>query len=111
MLTGDKQNTAIQIALSCNFISPGKLGSFLFLCYLRGDVLPICYLSCLVTITIMFISEPKGQLLLIDGKTEEDVSRSLERVLLTMRTTTSEPKVHPSLEFLHPYYHLYQRII
>lgn len=23
MLTGDKQNTAIQIALSCNFISPG----------------------------------------------------------------------------------------
>ncbi|KAL1199602.1 Phospholipid-transporting ATPase 2 [Cardamine amara subsp. amara] len=58
MLTGDKQNTAIQIALSCNFISP----------------------------------EPKGQLLLIDGKTEEDVSRSLERVLLTMRSTVSEPK-------------------
>ena len=23
MLTGDKQNTAIQIALSCNFVSPG----------------------------------------------------------------------------------------
>ncbi|XP_010481763.1 PREDICTED: phospholipid-transporting ATPase 2 [Camelina sativa] len=58
MLTGDKQNTAIQIALSCNFISP----------------------------------EPKGQLLMIDGKTEEDVSRSLERVLLTMRVTASEPK-------------------
>ncbi|XP_010556845.1 PREDICTED: phospholipid-transporting ATPase 2 [Tarenaya hassleriana] len=58
MLTGDKQNTAIQIALSCNFISP----------------------------------EPKGQLLLIDGKTEEEVCRSLERVLLTMRITTSEPK-------------------
>lgn len=58
MLTGDKQNTAIQIALSCNFISP----------------------------------EPKGQLLLIDGKTEEEVGRSLERVLLTMRTTASEPK-------------------
>ncbi|XP_011628910.1 phospholipid-transporting ATPase 2 isoform X2 [Amborella trichopoda] len=58
MLTGDKQNTAIQIALSCNFISP----------------------------------EPKGQLLLIHGKTEEEVSRSLERVLLTMRITTSEPK-------------------
>ncbi|EOA14661.1 hypothetical protein CARUB_v10027927mg [Capsella rubella] len=58
MLTGDKQNTAIQIALSCNFISP----------------------------------EPKGQLLMIDGKTEEDVSRSLERVLLTMRITASEPK-------------------
>ncbi|CAK7322729.1 unnamed protein product [Dovyalis caffra] len=58
MLTGDKQNTAIQIALSCNFISP----------------------------------EPKGQLLLIDGKTEQEVGRSLERVLLTMRTTASEPK-------------------
>uniref|UniRef100_A0A1J3ISU2 Phospholipid-transporting ATPase n=1 Tax=Noccaea caerulescens TaxID=107243 RepID=A0A1J3ISU2_NOCCA len=58
MLTGDKQNTAIQIGLSCNFISP----------------------------------EPKGQILLIDGKTEEDVSRSLERVLLTMRNTASEPK-------------------
>ncbi|EXB44626.1 Phospholipid-transporting ATPase 2 [Morus notabilis] len=58
MLTGDKQNTAIQIALSCNFISP----------------------------------EPKGQLLLIDGKTEDEVRTSLERVLLTMRITTSEPK-------------------
>ncbi|XP_043701516.1 phospholipid-transporting ATPase 2-like isoform X2 [Telopea speciosissima] len=58
MLTGDKQNTAIQIARSCNFISP----------------------------------EPKGQLLLINGKTEDEVSRSLERVLLTMRITTSEPK-------------------
>lgn len=58
MLTGDKQNTAIQIALSCNFISP----------------------------------EPKGQLLLIDGKTIDDVRRSLERVLLTMRITTAEPK-------------------
>lgn len=58
MLTGDKQNTAIQIALSCNFISP----------------------------------EPKGQLLLIDGKTEDEVCRSLERVLRTMQITTSEPK-------------------
>lgn len=58
MLTGDKQNTAIQIALSCNFISP----------------------------------EPKGQLLLINGKTEDEVGRSLDRVLLTMRITTSEPK-------------------
>ncbi|KAL2331677.1 hypothetical protein Fmac_019258 [Flemingia macrophylla] len=58
MLTGDKQNTAIQIALSCNFISP----------------------------------EPKGQLLSIDGKTQDDVCRSLERVLRTMRITTSEPK-------------------
>lgn len=58
MLTGDKQNTAIQIALSCNFISP----------------------------------EPKGQLLLIDGKTNGEVCRSLERVLLTMKITSSEPK-------------------
>ncbi|CAK9138407.1 unnamed protein product [Ilex paraguariensis] len=58
MLTGDKQNTAIQIALSCNFVSP----------------------------------EPKGQLLLINGKTEDEVCTSLERVLLTMRTTNSEPK-------------------
>ncbi|KAJ0936563.1 putative P-type phospholipid transporter [Helianthus annuus] len=45
MLTGDKQNTAIQIALSCNFVSP----------------------------------EPKGQLLLINGKTEDEVCRNLER--------------------------------
>ncbi|XP_062093509.1 phospholipid-transporting ATPase 2-like [Humulus lupulus] len=60
MLTGDKQNTAIQIDLSCNFVSPDK---------------------------------PKGQLLLINGKTEDEVGRSLERVLLTMRITTSEPKV------------------
>ncbi|CAN6454373.1 unnamed protein product [Victoria cruziana] len=58
MLTGDKQNTAIQIALSCNLISP----------------------------------EPKGQLLLINGRTVDEVSRSLERVLLTMRIATSEPK-------------------
>ncbi|KAJ3671924.1 hypothetical protein LUZ60_008003 [Juncus effusus] len=58
MLTGDKQTTAIQIALLCNFIS----------------------------------SEPKGQLLHIDGKTEDDVARSLERVLLTMKITSSEPK-------------------
>ncbi|CAA0806700.1 Phospholipid-transporting ATPase 2 [Striga hermonthica] len=58
MLTGDKQSTAIQIGLSCNFVSP----------------------------------EPKGQLLMIDGKTEDEVCRSLERVLLTMRITNSEPK-------------------
>ncbi|KAF9609991.1 hypothetical protein IFM89_019555 [Coptis chinensis] len=59
MLTGDKQTTAIQIALLCNFISP----------------------------------EPKGQLLSIDGKTEDEVFRSLERVLLTMRITSSEPQL------------------
>ncbi|KAL6524039.1 Alanine aminotransferase 2 [Orobanche minor] len=58
MLTGDKQSTAVQIALSCNFVSP----------------------------------EPKGQLLMIDGKTEDEVCRNLDRVLLTMRITNSEPK-------------------
>ncbi|KAL7250614.1 hypothetical protein ACSBR1_012609 [Camellia fascicularis] len=58
MLTGDQQNTAVQIALSCNFVSP----------------------------------EPKGHLLLINGKTEDEVRRSLERVLLTMRITNAEPK-------------------
>ncbi|KAJ1685670.1 hypothetical protein LUZ63_017060 [Rhynchospora breviuscula] len=58
MLTGDKQSTAIQIALLCNFIS----------------------------------SEPKGQLLHINGNTEDEVGRSLERVLLTMKITSSEPK-------------------
>ncbi|KAE9456087.1 hypothetical protein C3L33_12010, partial [Rhododendron williamsianum] len=58
MLTGDKQSTALQIALSCNLVSP----------------------------------EPKGQLLLINGKTDDEVCRSLERVLLTMRITSSEPK-------------------
>ncbi|KAL1551338.1 Alanine aminotransferase 2 [Salvia divinorum] len=58
MLTGDKMSTAIQIALSCNFVSP----------------------------------EPKGQLLIIDGKTEDEVCMSLERVLLTTRITESEPK-------------------
>lgn len=58
MLTGDKQNTAIQIARSCNFVSP----------------------------------EPKGQLLLINGRTEDEVGQSLERVLLTMRITNAEPK-------------------
>uniref|UniRef100_A0A0E0F5F5 Phospholipid-transporting ATPase n=1 Tax=Oryza meridionalis TaxID=40149 RepID=A0A0E0F5F5_9ORYZ len=58
MLTGDKQSTAIQIALLCNLIS----------------------------------SEPKGQLLYINGRTVDEVARSLERVLLTMRITTSEPK-------------------
>lgn len=58
MLTGDKQSTAIQIALLCNLIS----------------------------------SEPKGQLLHINGKTQDEVARSLERVLLTMRITSSEPK-------------------
>lgn len=41
------------------------------------------------------LTEPKGQLLLINGKTEDEVCRSLERVLLTMRITNSEPKVCP----------------
>lgn len=57
MLTGDKQQTAIQIALSCNFVSPA----------------------------------PKGLLLLIDGKTEDEIYKSLGRVLLTMRTS-KQPK-------------------
>lgn len=39
------------------------------------------------------LTEPKGQLLIIDGKTEDEVSRSLERVLLTTRITETEPKV------------------
>ncbi|KAJ9690783.1 hypothetical protein PVL29_013108 [Vitis rotundifolia] len=64
MPTKDKQNTAIQIALSCNFIS----------------------------------SEPKGQLLLINGKTEDEAGRSLDRVLLTKRITTSEPKLVETLK-------------
>lgn len=63
MLTGDKQNTAIQIALLCNFISP----------------------------------EPEGQLLLIQGKNLDEVSRSLERVLLTMRISSTE---HKDLAFI-----------
>ncbi|KAG0489399.1 hypothetical protein HPP92_008210 [Vanilla planifolia] len=58
MLTGDKQTTAIQIALSCNFIS----------------------------------SEPKGQLLFLNGRTEDEVFRSLEMVLCTMKISASEPK-------------------
>jgi hypothetical protein len=40
-----------------------------------------------------FPVEPKGQLLYINGRTEDEVARSLERVLLTMRITSSEPKV------------------
>ncbi|WKA13297.1 hypothetical protein VitviT2T_030613 [Vitis vinifera] len=59
MSTEDEQNTAIQIALSCNFSSP----------------------------------KPKGQLLLINGKTEDEAGRSLDRVWLTKRITTSEPKL------------------
>ncbi|KVH91592.1 hypothetical protein Ccrd_006383 [Cynara cardunculus var. scolymus] len=41
--------------------------------------------------------EPKGQLLLVNGKTEDDVCRNLERVLLTMRITKSEPKLLEAL--------------
>lgn len=58
MLTGDKQSTAIQIALSCNFIS----------------------------------SEPKGQLLFLNGRTEDEVFRSLEMALRTIKITSSETK-------------------
>lgn len=52
MLTGDKKNTAIQIGLLCNLITP----------------------------------EPNGQLLSVNGKTEDDILRSLERALITMKT-------------------------
>ncbi|KAL8130050.1 hypothetical protein V2J09_019205 [Rumex salicifolius] len=58
MLTGDEKNTAIQIALSCKFISP----------------------------------EPKGRLLLISGKSRDEVCRSLERALHTMKITPAEVK-------------------
>ncbi|KAF0893887.1 hypothetical protein E2562_031422, partial [Oryza meyeriana var. granulata] len=54
MITGDKQNTAIQIGLLCNLIAP----------------------------------EPNSQLLSINGKTEDDVLRSLERALSTMKSMT-----------------------
>lgn len=51
MLTGDKQNTAIQIALSCNFISPGRcdLIHFLnFLLILRNLLASKKIYSCLI---------------------------------------------------------------
>ena len=51
--------------------------------FLSSDCFPAMFL----------MSEPKGQLLLINGRTEDEVLRSLERVLLTMRIATSEPKV------------------
>ncbi|KAL6652954.1 hypothetical protein ACP70R_011879 [Stipagrostis hirtigluma subsp. patula] len=53
MITGDKQNTAIQIGLLCNLIT----------------------------------SEPIGQLLPINGKTEDEILRSLDRALATMKST------------------------
>ncbi|KAL2651991.1 hypothetical protein R1flu_020119 [Riccia fluitans] len=58
MLTGDKQSTAIQIALSCNFVLP----------------------------------EPEGQLLHVQGRTQQEVQMSLERVLRTLRMSSTEPK-------------------
>ncbi|KAJ4756002.1 Phospholipid-transporting ATPase [Rhynchospora pubera] len=58
MLTGDKQNTAVQIALLSNLIAP----------------------------------EPKGEILFINGKTEDDVILSQERALQMMRTTARENK-------------------
>ncbi|BBM97303.1 hypothetical protein Mp_1g04630 [Marchantia polymorpha subsp. ruderalis] len=60
MLTGDKQSTAIQIALSCNFVLP----------------------------------EPEGQLLHVQGRTQQEVQTSLERVLRTLRISSTEPKVN-----------------
>ncbi|XP_047065739.1 phospholipid-transporting ATPase 2-like isoform X2 [Lolium rigidum] len=53
MLTGDKQNTAIQIGLLCNLITP----------------------------------ESNGQLLSINGKTEDDILRSLDKALVVMKTS------------------------
>ncbi|XP_078156330.1 phospholipid-transporting ATPase 2-like [Carex rostrata] len=58
MLTGDKQNTAVQIALLSNLIAP----------------------------------EPKGEILYINGKTDEDVVLSLDRALRIMRITARENK-------------------
>jgi len=37
--------------------------------------------------------EPKGQLLLIDEKTKDEIYGSLKKVLLIMQITTSDPKV------------------
>ncbi|MCE3051939.1 Alanine aminotransferase 2 [Datura stramonium] len=47
--------------------------------------------GCFYFLIDMF-AEPKGQLLLINGRTEDEVGQSLERVLLTMRITNAEPK-------------------
>ncbi|KAJ7548944.1 hypothetical protein O6H91_07G034100 [Diphasiastrum complanatum] len=58
MLTGDKHTTAVQIALSCNFVLP----------------------------------EPAGQLLHVQGSTPEEIAISLERVLCTMHTLSTEAK-------------------
>lgn len=55
-----------------------------------------CFIDYYTTVNIFssdLWTEPKGQLLLINGKTDDEVCRSLERVLLTMRITSSEPKV------------------
>nr|CAB3486752.1 unnamed protein product [Digitaria exilis] len=59
MLTGDKQNTAIQIGRLCNLITSVSLTP----------------------------SEPNSQLLSISGKTEQDILRSLERALLITKNT------------------------
>ncbi|KAJ7519907.1 hypothetical protein O6H91_20G059900 [Diphasiastrum complanatum] len=58
MLTGDKHATAVQIALSCNFVLP----------------------------------EPAGQLLHVQGSTQQEIAVSLERVLCTMQISSTEPK-------------------
>ena len=64
----------------------------------RKRMVLFCIIEIYVSLILLFfwlsdLTEPKGQLLLIDGKTEDEVRRSLERVLLTMTITTSEPKV------------------
>jgi hypothetical protein len=40
-----------------------------------------------ITPIVAFPSESNGQLLSINGKTEDDILRSLDRALVTMRTT------------------------
>ena len=43
-------------------------------------------------------TEPEGQVLYVQGRSEEDVASSLERVLRTMRMTSTEMKVMNTTE-------------
>ncbi|KAG6506113.1 hypothetical protein ZIOFF_031428 [Zingiber officinale] len=120
MLTGDKQKTAIQIALLCNFISSGmqylhqpnvgvwylSLRTFIVVgaegtSCTYANIFPLEFCQIIGQMVKMHsklrtdpnkLTEPRGQLLFINGKTEDEVLRSLERVLLTMKITSSEPK-------------------
>lgn len=53
---------------------------------------PACVIISFFDLVCIF-AEPRGQLLPINGKTEDEVCKSLERVLLTVRITNSEPRV------------------